>query len=300
MTYSELFKSFFINIILVLPGLLLTVIIPLRFGHFLCLSWRPVVFNFKHVVTDMQIPVEMIMSHIFIPFLVEKLQYRKLLRQSLAAILSTCCRYLALEWVLEPDSFPEIDFAALDDRNNALAQRQLEVAVPPAIPPVEPPVVPPVAPEGSNEEVLTTEAEGVAHPADQILNDLYEGKHNEGVDETVINDFFQSEERTMELSDSITHEFHSSSNQIQSHELDTLEIVAEETLLAGTEVSRASRAYPHTPASVSTVPSPAALAAPYTIRDLPIVFRIAILLILCFAAWGTLSSLALHLPLKVI
>ena len=35
-------------------------------------------------------------------------------------ILSTACQYLSLQWILEPESFPEIDFNALENRNHVL------------------------------------------------------------------------------------------------------------------------------------------------------------------------------------
>lgn len=212
--YVDIFKSFFINLIVFVPGVLLTVIIPLRMGHFFCGSTEPIMFRFKHIVTDMQIPIEMLLSHIFIPFLLEKVQYHKLLRHCLMFILSTTCQYLSLEWILEPESFPEINFNILDNGNNVLRLPDIAVQNVPA-------VLDDVA-------AINPQVDILENPVEQPVVEIPGGEP-----------------------------------------ADQEQPVAEEK------------------------------AAMYTIRDLPWIVRMALLIAVSVVSWSALSSWALHLPLKV-
>ncbi len=216
--YTDIFKSFLINLILFVPGVLLTVIIPLRMGHFFCGSSDPILFRFKHVVTDMQIPVEMLLSHIFIPFLLEKVQYHKVLRHSLMFILSTAGQYLSLEWILEPESFPDIDFNALENRNAAVVHIPDNTA--------------------QNIPALIEDVAAIEPPADVQEN--------------------------------------------QPAEQSAVEINVDEVA-----------------AAPQVLPVAEQKAALNTIRDLPWIWRMALLIIFSLFSWSALSSWALHLPLKV-
>lgn len=104
--YNDIAKVFVIQFIVMLLGVLVHIIVPLRFGSVLSLTFAPLTFRSASTFSDVQIPVEMILSHIFIPLLIDRLQYPATMTNILRVSLGALCRLLAMEHILEPAAFP--------------------------------------------------------------------------------------------------------------------------------------------------------------------------------------------------
>ena len=66
---SCLIKQILTDVCFYIPGILMTVFIPTRFGHLLCPFSRPLELRFGEVVADVQLPMETLLYHILIPFI---------------------------------------------------------------------------------------------------------------------------------------------------------------------------------------------------------------------------------------
>ncbi len=103
-TFSSILKKFSLRCCLVLPGILFMVIIPLKLGHIFSLTFQP--FSFKLRGSGMtqsttmgegvtspssfnlsSIPIEMVISHILLPILIERMQYAQTVRAILKGLL---------------------------------------------------------------------------------------------------------------------------------------------------------------------------------------------------------------------
>jgi hypothetical protein len=103
-TLSSILKKFSLRCCLVLPGILFMVIVPLKLGHIFSLTFQP--FSFKLSGSGMKqssatgesatnpnsfnlsnIPIEMVISHILLPVLIERMQYAQTVRAILKGLL---------------------------------------------------------------------------------------------------------------------------------------------------------------------------------------------------------------------
>lgn len=100
--FSILIKQFITDLSFYIPGLFLTIFIPLKYGHFLCPMSKLIEFRFAEVIMDVQLPLEKIMYHILIPFITEKLQYYTVLNVCFEFFFKHMCRFLDLKDILDP------------------------------------------------------------------------------------------------------------------------------------------------------------------------------------------------------
>lgn len=100
MSFSHIFKRILIRTSITLPAFVFCVVVPVRWGHLLCPLEGPLKFRLK--ATDSQIPVEMMLSHIFLPLIIEKLRYRAVVKHVVAGFLGSMAPLLGLEWILAP------------------------------------------------------------------------------------------------------------------------------------------------------------------------------------------------------
>jgi hypothetical protein len=105
---SEICQSFVIECAFLLPGLVLTVVLPLRVGHWAVLQRQQLRLQLEWFMPDLQVPGELLLTHIVVPMLVEKLQYPQLIRtwtkwQSEYVARLTSCNH----W-LNPQHFPHL------------------------------------------------------------------------------------------------------------------------------------------------------------------------------------------------
>jgi hypothetical protein len=100
--FSILIKQFVTDFCFYIPGLFMTIFIPLKFGHLFCPISSLIEFRFGEIIMDVQLPLEKIMYHILIPFITEKLQYYTVLNICLEFFFKHTCRYLDLKDILDP------------------------------------------------------------------------------------------------------------------------------------------------------------------------------------------------------
>jgi len=315
-TYSNICRRTLINSIFIISGALVTIIIPLRLGHLLCLSRERLVFRLRQVVTDVQIPVEMILSHIFIPFLIEKLQYRKLVNKTLSMILQIGCKYLAMEWVLSPENFPEL-FPEVENQpnpNNAPLAAIENVVV-----------------ENHNVAVLDNN-EVLNAPINEDFNAPVNADFNAPINEDLnapINEDLNApinEDLNVPIIDDLSAlnvdinvnevlaDAGSGLEIFDGDNVDTtpvptadLELVGDELLTqpSGRNPEDVTTVIPPVGTSTSgdlapsaTLPQPGP-AQPFTIRDLPTDVRAILLTFFGFFSIAVVSSWLIHLPLKI-
>jgi len=100
-------------------GIIVSVIIPIRFGHVLCpIAVEPLQFRLKSIVMDIQMPVEMVLCHILLPTLIEKMHYKAVLRSILKGYFRVMAELLDLKWMASHEVFPIVtNDAGIIDHN---------------------------------------------------------------------------------------------------------------------------------------------------------------------------------------
>lgn len=99
-SFSQLLKKFLLNVIVIIPGVVVSIVLPIRFGHLFVPFSSPLQLKFKSVVVDVQIPVEMILSHILIPLIIEKIKYRECLHFIINKYLKTFAPLFNMDEIL--------------------------------------------------------------------------------------------------------------------------------------------------------------------------------------------------------
>lgn len=79
-----------------IPALMLTIFVPVRLGHYFFPLSGPVVFRTADVLFDYDVPLETILFHILVPFMAEKIHYRKITTYLLENFFKRVCRALDL------------------------------------------------------------------------------------------------------------------------------------------------------------------------------------------------------------
>ena len=112
-TYVQIMKSLLINCSTFLIGIIVSAIIPIRFGHMLCPIAEPLQFRLKSIVMDIQMPVEMVLCHILLPTLIEKMHYKAVFKNVLKTYFKVMTQLLDLQWLASNEVFPETTAAAV-------------------------------------------------------------------------------------------------------------------------------------------------------------------------------------------
>jgi hypothetical protein len=122
MSYSHILKRILIRTSITLPAFVACVVVPIRWGHLLCPVDGPLLFRLKQSSVETQIPVEMMLSHIFLPLIIEKLRYKAVLRSVVSGFLAWVTPLLGLQWILAPAGAAGAINAALPPAAGVLAQ----------------------------------------------------------------------------------------------------------------------------------------------------------------------------------
>lgn len=101
-TYSDILKTTIIRTSILLPAFVFGVVLPVRLGHWCVPFARPLLFRLQQVTVEVQIPVEMMLSHIFIPLIVDKLRYKSIAKQVVTGFVTYLANLLNIMWILEP------------------------------------------------------------------------------------------------------------------------------------------------------------------------------------------------------
>jgi hypothetical protein len=101
-SYSHILKRVLIRTSITLPAFVACVVVPVRWGHLLCPVDGPLLFRLKQSSVETQIPVEMMLSHIFLPLIIEKLRYKAVLSSVVSGFLAWVTPLLGLQWILAP------------------------------------------------------------------------------------------------------------------------------------------------------------------------------------------------------
>jgi hypothetical protein len=138
-SYIELVKTFLIHCVILLIGMMVSMILPLKIGHFLSMTFQPLAFKIVGVSStssssaaavasstsssasaaaaaaassgssSMHFPVEMLISHILLPYIIEKLQYTKTIRNILKKLFTNLRNVLEITDFLALTAFPELE-----------------------------------------------------------------------------------------------------------------------------------------------------------------------------------------------
>jgi hypothetical protein len=79
-----------------IPALMLTIFVPIRLGHFFFPFSGPVIFRTGNELFDYDVPLETVLFHILVPFMAEKIHYRKIMIFLLENFFKRVCRALDL------------------------------------------------------------------------------------------------------------------------------------------------------------------------------------------------------------
>lgn len=103
-SYLQVLKAILIRVCIQLPSFVAGVIVPIRLGHLLCPLAEPLLFRMhfqKQMKVDAQIPVEMILWHIFLPIIIEKMRYVSVVKQVVSSFLSVAAPAMGMPWLLD-------------------------------------------------------------------------------------------------------------------------------------------------------------------------------------------------------
>eukprot|EP01041_Mallomonas_annulata_P006604 gene6604-13369_t len=103
---SELARRFLLNTCFYVPGVLVSIMIPVRIGHYIYPFANPLKLQFSEVTLDVQLPLELLIFHVLVPFVLERMRHRTMIRFLLQSFLKYACQLLNLsEIILNPLAF---------------------------------------------------------------------------------------------------------------------------------------------------------------------------------------------------
>ena len=106
---SSMLKDFVVNICFILPFLFSTIFLPMRIGHYFIPFGQPLLFNGGNIMLfsginiapdSNDMPLEAILYHILIPFIIEKVHYRSIMLELLVQFFNKFCQALDLNVLL--------------------------------------------------------------------------------------------------------------------------------------------------------------------------------------------------------
>jgi len=102
-SFTHLFQKMATSLILIILAVFASVLLPVHVGHWAFFGIiSPLRLRFEDVAMEAQLPVEVIIFHLFVPLLLERLRHREFIREILSAILSNACKWLDLADILDP------------------------------------------------------------------------------------------------------------------------------------------------------------------------------------------------------
>ena len=78
-SWSDIGIRMSLNFAFIIPAILMMVFLPVRFGHFLVFSLENITLHIEEIDYYVQIPLELMVFHVLLPFLVERLHYRMII-----------------------------------------------------------------------------------------------------------------------------------------------------------------------------------------------------------------------------
>lgn len=88
-----------------IPAIIVTVFIPVRFGHYFVPFSKPLSFITKNVFFDSDMPTDTIFYYILVPFIIEKLNNKNLILKFLEIYLVESCQRFGLDSLLREKYF---------------------------------------------------------------------------------------------------------------------------------------------------------------------------------------------------
>lgn len=107
--YGDFFKAFALECCVLFPGLLFTVVIPVKLGHLSIGSLLPLRVHLDSIMGKMQLPGDLLLSHVLVPLLINRLQYSASVRKLLRWNLEYGARLTGCEHLLSPVYFPHLE-----------------------------------------------------------------------------------------------------------------------------------------------------------------------------------------------
>ena len=133
---SELTRRILLSTCFYVPGVLVAFLFPCRFGHYLCPFSHPLKLRFDEMVLDVQLPLELLIFHVLVPFVLERVRHRVVIQHFLHQFLLHACHILQLsELLLEPIPFGLVR----NNNNNIVIHDDARLMAPPEV--MEQPIV---------------------------------------------------------------------------------------------------------------------------------------------------------------
>eukprot|EP00428_Durinskia_dybowskii_P073574 CAMPEP_0170412666 /NCGR_PEP_ID=MMETSP0117_2-20130122/31099_1 /TAXON_ID=400756 /ORGANISM="Durinskia baltica, Strain CSIRO CS-38" /LENGTH=1434 /DNA_ID=CAMNT_0010670389 /DNA_START=607 /DNA_END=4911 /DNA_ORIENTATION=+ len=308
MSYSFIIKRIIIRICVLLPAYVCGVVVPIRLGHYICpIAQESLRFRMKPSATDMQLPVEMLLSHIFIPIIVDKLRYSAVVKSAVEGFLGIFAPWLGLHWILAQANPPADPLAPPPPlpveeqvRMDMPAQQVLHAPVP--IPVQEPLLFAVDIPDEQTEQIIPAESQRDLpdHTFSETgVDTSNDSSHDDGIEAFDINNNADTAS-TMHYEQDTDGILENPPERVEGTAL-TNELIHSAIDIANNDDARAVPAEDqalHTP--TATVP-PTAMAAPpllvTTSSSIPTPIAATMLLILGFTYLAVISSWVLHAPL---
>jgi len=99
--FKQLVVKELINLCFYMSGVVLCIMAPVQIGHFLFPTFTPLTLRFNDVLFEVQLPLEMVVFHVLVPFALDHLRFRVMIHGSLRRFLSWACNLLQVNFILE-------------------------------------------------------------------------------------------------------------------------------------------------------------------------------------------------------
>merc|ERR1711871_1067782 len=100
-SFKQLITKELINMCFYMLGVILCVMAPVQIGHYIFPSLTPLTLRFNDVLFEVQLPLEMVVFHVLVPFALDHLRFRSLIHSALDRFLSWACVLLDVTYILE-------------------------------------------------------------------------------------------------------------------------------------------------------------------------------------------------------
>ena len=100
MSVIQLLERTLLYTLYCLLGVMLCVLIPVNFGHFVVPGSHPLKFQYENTIFDVHVSMEMLFFHFVLPFALERLRHRNLTKWILKTFFENACQFLDLNDLL--------------------------------------------------------------------------------------------------------------------------------------------------------------------------------------------------------
>ena len=104
MSLMQLLERTLLYTLYCLLGVMLYVLIPVNFGHYIVPGSHPLKFQYENTIFDVHVSMEMLFFHFVLPFALERLRHRNLTKLALKLFFENACILLELRELLTEEA----------------------------------------------------------------------------------------------------------------------------------------------------------------------------------------------------